>query len=88
MLVFGRVGEADLDHWAGRLTPRFCSSDDLLFWLVAKLPRELWDECRTTAERKARALHYKDLCLLLLELALEKESDKHLNNYRPGGGGS
>ena len=77
---------ADLDHWAGRLTPY--SSDDLLFWLVAKLPRELWDECRSTAERKASALHYEDLCVLLPELALEKENDQHLNNYRPGGGGS
>ena len=26
--------------------------------------------------------------MLLLEMALEKESDQHLNNYRPGGGGS
>ena len=79
---------ADLDHWAGRLTPGSYSSDDLLFWLVAKLPRELWDECRSTAERKPRALNYEDLSVLLLELALEKESDQQLNNYRPGGGGS
>ena len=51
----GRVSEllADLDHWAGRLTPGSYSSNDLLFWLVAKLPGELWDECRSTAERKA-----------------------------------
>ena len=86
----GTVSEllADLDHWAGRLTPGSYSSDDLLFWLVAKLPPELWDECRSTAERKARSLGYEDLCVLLLELALEKESDQHLNNYRPGGGGS
>ena len=86
----GRVSEllADLDHWAGRLTPGSYSSDDLLFWLVAKLPRELWDECRSTAERKARSLRYEDLCVLVLELVLEKESDQHLNNYRPGGGGS
>ena len=85
----GGVSEllADLDHWAGRLTPGFYSSEDLLFWLVAKLPRELGDECRSTAERKARALHYEDLCVLLLELALEKESDQHLTNYRPGEGG-
>ena len=85
-----RVSEllADLDHWAGRLTPGAYSSDDLLFWLVAKLPRELWDECPSTAERKARSLRYEDLCVLLLELALEKESDHHLNNYCPGGGGS
>ena len=86
----GRVSEllADLDHWAARLTPGSYSSDDLLFWLVARLPRELWDECRSTAERKARSLRYEDLCVLLPELALEKESDQHLNNYRPGGGGS
>ena len=86
----GRVSEllADLDHWAGRLTPGSYSSDDLLFWLVAKLPRELWEECRSTAERKARSLRYKDVCVLLVELALEKESNQHLNNYRPGGGGS
>ena len=86
----GRVSEllADLDHWAGRLTPGSYSSEDLLFWLVGKLPRELWDECRSTAECKARSLRYEDLCVLFLELALEKESDQHLNNYRPGGGGS
>ena len=86
----GRVSEllADLDHRAGRLTPGSYSSNDLLFWLVAKLPRKLSDECRSTAQRKARSLRYEDLCVLLLELALEKESDQHLNNYRPGGGGS
>ena len=85
-----RVSEllTDLDHWAGRLTPGSYSSDDLLFWLVAKLLQELWDECRSTAERKARALNYKDLSVLLLELALEKESDHHLKSYRQGGGGS
>ena len=79
---------ADLDHWVGRLTPGSYGSDEILFWLVAKLPRELWDECRATAERKARALNYEDLSVLLLELALEKESDQHLNAYRPGGAGS
>ena len=85
-----RISEllADLDHWVGRLTTGSNGSDELLFWLVAKLPRELWDECRATAERKARALTYEDLSVLLLELALEKESDPHRNAYRPGGGGS
>ena len=79
---------ADLDHWVARLTPSSCRSNELLFWLVAKLPRELWDECRSTTERKMRALNYEDLSVLLLELALEKESDKHLTTYRFGGGGS
>ena len=83
-----RISEllADLDHRVGRLTPSSYGSDELLFWLVAKLPREVWDECRATAERKARSLTYEDLSVLLLELALGKESDQHLNAYRPGGG--
>ena len=80
--------QADLVHWVGRLTPGSYGSDELLFCLVAKLPRELWDECRSTAERKARPLNYEDLSVLRLELALEKKSDQHLNAYRPGGGGS
>ena len=85
-----RISEllADLDHWVGQLTPGSYGSDELLLWLVPKVPREVWDECRATAERKARALSYEDLSVLLLELALEKESDQHLNAYRPGGGGS
>ena len=79
---------ADLDHSVGRLTLGSYGSDELLFWSVAKLPRELPDECRSTAECKARALNYEDLSVLLLELALERESDQHLNAYSPGGGGS
>ena len=49
-----RVSEllADVDHWAGRLTPGSYSSDDLLFWLVAKLPQEL---CGTSAVQRQSA---------------------------------
>ena len=85
-----RISEflADLDHWVVRLTPVSYGSEELLFWLVAKIPRDVWDECRATAEGKARSLTYEDLSVLLSELALEKESDQHLNTYRPPGGGS
>ena len=85
-----RISEllADLDHWVGRLTPGSYGSNELLFWLVTKLPREVWDEFRATAEPKARALTYEDLSVLLLKLAPEKESDQHLNAYRTGGSGS
>ena len=57
---------ADLDHLVGRLTPGSYGSDELLFWLVAKLPPELWDECPSTGQRKARALNYEDLSVVLL----------------------
>ena len=55
---------------------------------MAKIQRDVWDECRATAQRKARTLTYEELSVLLLELALEKESEQHLNAYRPGGGNS
>ena len=85
-----RISEllADFDHWVGQLTPGSYRSDELLFWLVAKLQRELWDECRATAECKATALNYEDLSVLLLKLALKRKNDQHLNDYCPGGGGS
>ena len=79
---------ADLDHRVGRLTCGSYGSDELLFCVVAKLRREVLDECRAAAARKARALTHEDLSVLLLELALEKGSDQHMNAYRPGGGGS
>ena len=50
---------------------------------MAKIPRDVWDECRAAAERKARTLTYEDLSMLLLELALENESDQHLNALKP-----
>ena len=51
---------ADLDHWVGRLTPGSYGSEKLLFWLMAKIPTSVWDECRATAERKARTLTCED----------------------------
>ena len=85
-----RISEllANLDHWVGRLPPGSYSRDDLLFWLVAKIPRNVLEECWATAERKARPVTYEDLSVLLLELAFEKRSDQHLNAYRPGRGNS
>ena len=53
---------------------------------MAKIPRDVWDECRATAERKGRTLTYEELSVLLLDLAVEKENDQHLNAYHPGGG--
>ena len=76
----------DLDHWVGRLTPESYGSDEMLSWLVANIPSDVWGECLATAECKARSLSYEDLSVLLLDQVLEKESDQHLNAYRPRGG--
>ena len=75
-----RISElmAYLDNWVGRLTPGLYGSDEMLFWLVAKIPRDVWDECRATAERKARTLTYEDLAVLLLELVMHMWPCPHL----------
>ena len=69
-----RISEllADCDHWVGRPTRRSYGSDELLFWLVAKIPLDVWDECQTTVECKAGTFTYEDLSVLLLAPALEK----------------
>ena len=33
----------DLDHWVGQLKLGRYGSDEMLFWLVAKILRDLWD---------------------------------------------
>ena len=67
---------ADVDHWVRRLTAGSYGSDELLWWLVAKITKEVREECRATAKRKARTLTYEDLLVLLLELAVEKGCDQ------------
>ena len=76
---------AALDHCVGRLMPGSYGRDELSLWFVAKIPRDVWEECWATAEGKAKDLTYEDSSALLLELALEKESDQHPNAYRSGG---
>ena len=46
-----RISEllADLDHWVGQLTPGSYGGDEMLSWLVAKMPRDVCDRCRATA---------------------------------------
>ena len=76
---------ADLEPSVGRVTPGYYSSEELRFWPVAKVPRDVWDECWATAGRKAKGLTYEVLSVFLLELPLENKSDQHLNPYPPWG---
>ena len=50
-------------------------------WLVSKIPTCTWDDCRTTSERKSRTHTYDDLVDLLIELALERENDSHMEKF-------
>ena len=48
-------------------------------WLVGKIPTRTWDNCRKTSERTARTHSYNDLVNLLIELAMERENDSHMD---------
>ena len=59
-------------------------------WLMSKIPSRMWDDCRTTSERKSRTNTYDHLVDLLIELALERENDSHMKKFlkkHPGRGG-
>ena len=50
-------------------------------WLMSKIPQRTWDDCRTTSERKSRTHSYDELVDLLIELALERENDSHMEKF-------
>ena len=48
---------------------------------MGKIPTKTWDNCRETSERKARTHSYDDLVDLLIELAMKRENDSHMDKY-------
>ena len=50
-------------------------------WLTSKIPQRTWDDCRATSERKDRGHSYDELVDLLIQLALERENDSHMEKF-------
>ena len=50
-------------------------------WLMSNIPQHTWDDCRYTSERKSRTHSYDELVDLLIELALERENDSHMEKF-------
>ena len=48
---------------------------------MSKIPQRTWDDCRSTSERKSRTHLYDELVDLLIELALERENDSHMEKF-------
>ena len=48
---------------------------------MGKIPTKAWEKCRETSERKAETHSYNDLVDLLIELAMERENDSHMDKY-------
>ena len=50
-------------------------------WLVGKTPLHTWEDCRSTSERKRHTHTYDDLVDMLIELALERENNYHMEKF-------
>ena len=78
-----RVSEyvCDLEYLFSRMNLGSYGPTEPHLWLVSKIPTRTWDDYRTTSERKSRTHTYDDLVDLLIELALERENDSHMEKF-------
>ena len=78
-----RISEyvCDLEYLFSRMNVGSYGPTEPHLWLVGKIPPRTWEDCRSTSERKRRTHTYDDLVDLLIELALERENDSHMEKF-------
>ena len=78
-----RISEyvCDLEYLFSRMNVGSYGATEPQLWLMSKIPQRTWDDCRATSERKSRTHSYDELVDLLIELALERENDSHMEKF-------
>ena len=78
-----RISEyvCDLECLFSRMNVGSYGATEPHLWLMSKIPQRTWDDCRSTSERKSRTHSYDTLVDLLIELALERENDSHMEKF-------
>ena len=78
-----RISEyvCDLEYLFSRMNVGSYGATEPHLWLMSKIPQRTWDDCRSTSERKSRTHSYDELVDLLIELALERENDSHMEKF-------
>ena len=78
-----RVSEyvCDLEYLFSQMHVGSYGATEPHLWLMSKIPSRTWDDCRNTSERKTRTHTYDDLVDLLIELALQREKDSHMEKF-------
>ena len=78
-----RISEyvCDLEYLFSRMNVGSYGATEPHLWLMSKIPQRTWDDCRSTSERKSRTHSYDTLVDLLIELALERENDSHMEKF-------
>ena len=78
-----RISEyvCDLEYLFSRMNVGTYRATEPHLWLMSKIPQRTWDDCRSTSERKSRTQSYNELVDLLIELALQRENDSHMEKF-------
>ena len=83
--------KCDLEYLFSRMNVGSYGATKPHLWLMSKIPQRTSDDCRSTSERKSRTHSYAELVDLLIELALERKNDCHMEKFLKkhlGGGGN
>ena len=78
-----RISEyvCDLEYLFSRMNVGSYGATERHLWLMSKIPQRTWDDCRSTSERKGWTHSYDELVDLLIELALERKNDSHMEKF-------
>ena len=78
-----RVSEyvCDLEYLFSRMNVGSYGATEPYLWLMSKILQRTWDDCRATSERKSGTHSYNELVDLLIELALERDNDPHMDKF-------
>ena len=78
-----RISECvcDLEYLFFRMNVGSFGPTEPHLWLVGKVPLRTWEDCRSTPKRKRRTHTYHDLVDLLIELAVERKNNSHMETF-------
>ena len=71
----------DLEYLFSRMNVGSYGATEHHLWLMSKIPQRTWEDCRATSWRKSRTNSYDELVDLLIQLALERENDSHMEKF-------
>ena len=73
---------AQREELMGSMNPSANGPAELHLWLDGKNFPRTWENFRETSEREARTHSYDELVGLLIELAMGRENDSHMDKYQ------
>ena len=78
-----RISEymCDLEYLFLRMNVGSYGATEPHLWLMSKIPPRTWDDCCSTSKRKSWTHWYDELVDLLIELALERENESHMEKF-------